>query len=316
MPEGHSENSAVEVLELCARSEALHRAGRLNDAIAVLRGSDLAASATQPDQLRILLEQGRYFTDQIFHANREYDEAMATLESASVLAQRLDDQVSAAKALDMMGYADYYQVLQAGGRDYGALLGRFQAALARREELSDSRGVADSLFHIGLIHERLGENDAAREMYSRAYALATERHHHLELSYAARHLGGLALEAGDLDVALRLFRESLALRQEAGYTLLLPLAHIALGETLLARNEMEGAASQYEQAHTLAQGMQSPLIKESALLALCELAHARGDEEARRDYAVRALSHAQENNLPLGVRAAEAALATITQERA
>jgi hypothetical protein len=140
MPEGHSENSA-EVLELCARSEALHRAGRLNDAIAVLRGSDLAASATEPDQLRILLAQGRFFTDQIFHANREYDEAMATLESASALAQRLDDQVSAATALDMMGFADYYRMLQAGGREYGALLGRFQAALARREELNDSRAL-------------------------------------------------------------------------------------------------------------------------------------------------------------------------------
>jgi tetratricopeptide (TPR) repeat protein len=304
------------VAQLCARAEEAHRAGRLEDAVALFAALDLAEGATETDRLRVSLAQGRLITDRVFHANRGYDEAIATLEAVYALAQQLGDERLGATSLDLIGFADYYRALQAGDKDYRSLLGRFQAALARREGLDDSRGVADSLFHIGLIHERLGETDMALDMYRRAYALAKERGHELELSYAARHLGGLALEAGDLDAALAYFRESLALRQEVGYTLLLPLAHIALGETLLARNDVNSAAREYEQAHALAQGMQSPLIMASSLLALSELAQARGDEDARREYAEQALSSAREDDLPIGVRGAEAALAAITQDHA
>jgi tetratricopeptide (TPR) repeat protein len=301
--------------ELCARAEEAHRAGLLEDAVALFAALDLAEGVAATDRIRVSLAQGKLFTDRVFHANRGYDEAIATLEAAHVLAERVAEALSGATALDMMGFADYYRALQAGDKDYSPLLGRFQAALARREQLNDSRGVADSLFHIGLIHERLGEDDGALDMYRRAYTLAKERGHELELSYAARHLGGLALEAGDFDAARRFFRESLTLRQQAGYTLLLPLAHIALGEVMLAQNDLDGAASQYGQAHTLAQSMQSPLVSVSSLLALSELAHARSNENARREYVEQALSRARAADLPIGIRGAEAALAAITQDR-
>jgi tetratricopeptide (TPR) repeat protein len=315
MSEGHGEGAET-VAEVVARAEALHRAGRLDDAAALFTASDLTNGATELARLRIALAQGKVFTDLVFHANRGYDEAVATLNAARALAARLDDERLAITALDLTGSADYYRVLQAGGRDYGSALEQFKIALARREAFGDTRGVAESLFHVGLIHERLEQYVEALDFYRRSYTLARDRSHLLEQSYAARHLGGRAQETGDLGTALAYFRESLALRQEVGYTLLLPLAHLALGEVMLAQNNADGAAREYEQAHTLAQGMQSLLIVVSSLLALSELAHVRGDEDDRRDYAEQALFRAKQDDLPLGVRAAEAALAAITQDHA
>jgi tetratricopeptide (TPR) repeat protein len=306
--------SSTTISVWCARIEALHFAGRLDDAIALFAARDLTEGAIEPERLRISLAQGTLFADRVFHADRGYDEAAAILDTARALAERLHDERSAATALDLLGMADYYRVMQAGSDDYAPALQRFQTALARREELDDSRGVAESLFHVGLIHERWEQYDDALDFYRRAYTLARDYGHLLEQSYAARHLGGGEQEVGDLDAALVYFRESLALRQEVGYTLLLPLAHIALGEVMLARNEGDGAAHEYEQAHALAQSMQSPLVMVFALLALSELAHARGDEDARREYAEQALSRAQEDRLPLGGRAAQAALAATAQE--
>lgn len=302
---------AVTVSELCARAEALHRSGRLDDARAVFSELGLAMSAPDPERLRILLAQGKLLTDQVFHAGRGYDEAMGTLEAARALAEALGDHLASATALDLLGMADYYRVLQAGGTDYGTSLERFRATLAQREALGDTRGVAESLFHIGLVHERLEQYADALDRYRRAYTLARENGHLIEQSYAARHLGGGAQEMGDLDAALTYFGESLALRQEVGYTLLLPLAHIALGEVMFARNDLDDAAQEYQKAWALAEGMQSPLVIVFSLLALSELAHARGDEGARREYIEQALSHAQKDDLSTGIRAGEAALAAL-----
>jgi tetratricopeptide (TPR) repeat protein len=312
MAEGSDEGTLA---QLCDRAEALRRMGRLDDAVAQFATLDLTQGATEADRLRVSLAQGRLFTDRIFYANRGYDEAVATLEAATALAKRFDNVLSSTTALDLLGLADYYRVMQTGSANYSAALGRFQEALAQREELHDSRGVAETLFHVGLVHERLEHYDDALDKYRRAYTLAKNNGYQLELSYAARHLAGGAQAMGDLNAAVALFRESLTLRQRLAYTLLLPLSHVALGGALLAQKDTDGAAHEYEQAHALAEGMQSPLAVVFSLIALSELAQARGNDDERREYVERALSRAQEDKLPLGVRVADAALTAIAQER-
>src|SRR5437763_15973525 len=89
------------------RADALHRAGRLDDALAIFAEADLAASATEPERLGMLLRQGKLLTDQVFYADRGYDEAVATLDAARTLAERLGDALAAATALDLLGLADY-----------------------------------------------------------------------------------------------------------------------------------------------------------------------------------------------------------------
>jgi tetratricopeptide (TPR) repeat protein len=295
------------------RAEALYRAGQMEDALALLPAGQLTQPT--PESLRVLLLRGRMLTDQVFHANRGYGEAQASLRAARTLAQQLGDEAAAINALELLALADYYRMLQTGAGDYRPLLARFEETLARREALGDTRGIAESVFHVGLIHERLSEREQAWEAYERAYQLAKQHGHKTELSYAARHLGSASFESGDLDAALSYFEESLALRQEAGLTLNVPLAHLAVGDVLLARQDRDGAARHYEQAYALAQGMQSPLAVVLSELALSELAQARGDTDARRDYAEQALSRAQVAELPLGIRAATAALDALRHDR-
>jgi tetratricopeptide (TPR) repeat protein len=323
MSEGRRAGSAMNS-ELCDHAEALRRAGQLYDALALLGRTDrpdpdpdLDASGAPPgDVLRLALLRGAILADLVFHANRGYDEAVATLDAARALADRCGDGVSTATALDLVGMADYYRVMQAGSGSYEAPMGRFRAALTRREALGDSRGVAESLFHVGLALERQEEYDQALDNYRRAYTLAKERGHLLELSYAARHLGYGAEAARDRDAALAYFEESLTLRQELGYALLLPLAHIALGDVLLACKDMDGAAGHFERAWILAEGMQSPLARASSLLALSRTAQARGDADAALSSTERALTLAKEADVPIAIRAASATRDELAKGRA
>src|SRR5262249_36117593 len=117
MSMGRSEDPET-VTELCDHAEALHRAGRLEEALVVFVESGRAHRATEPERLRMLLAQGKLFTDRVFHANRGYDEAVTTLQAASALAEQLDELPAAATALDLLGFADYYGELQAGGKNY------------------------------------------------------------------------------------------------------------------------------------------------------------------------------------------------------
>lgn len=315
MADEQNVNDATPAIDtLCDEADALHRAGRLEDAIALLTrdtSSHLLARADEQAQLRLALLRAQIHILRIFHANRGFPDALASLDEAQALAEKRNAAVAIADTLDQRAHADYYQSLQEGGGDYAALLERFSEALTRREALNDTRGVAESLFHVGLMHERLNEPDRAGEVYERAYALAREHRHKLELSYVARHLGGIASDRHDLVTALAYFEESLALRQDAGYTLGLPLAHIALGDTRLLQRDVSGAAQNYQQARALAEGMQSPLATVFALLALSALAQARDDEGMGRDYAEQALSRAHKDDLSIGIRGAKAALAAI-----
>jgi len=127
MSEGHSDSPAM-VSGLYDRAEALRRAGRLDDAVAQFAMLNLTDGATEVDRLRVSLAQGRLFTDRVFYANRGYEEAVTALEAAGALAKRLDDGFSAATALDLLGLADYYRVMQAGALNYEVALGAWRHA--------------------------------------------------------------------------------------------------------------------------------------------------------------------------------------------
>lgn len=314
MERSHDASDAALTSDTYLRSEALHCAGRLDDALALL--ADAHPAQPTSASLSLLLLRGRILADQVFHAGRGYGEAVASLSEAHALAEQLGDERAAIDARELLALAEYYSAQQGGAENYAQLLTRFEETLARHEALGDSRGMAESLFHVGLMHERLHENDQARLAYERSYVLAKEHGHPRERSYAARHLGYASFAAGDLSAAQQYLEESLALRQELGCALILPLAHIAVGDVLLAQRDKEGAARHYEQAHALAEGMQSPLAVVFSLLALSELASARDEDETGRDYAMRALSRAETDELPLGVRLASATLQAIAEKGA
>lgn len=271
-----------------------YRAGIFSAGLRVLECGDQLLRAARAgdvalaDNGKLALALGALHTHRAFQWHRGFDGVNIALERANELAESSGDSGLLADVLDAFGLARYYQILLTGAGSYEGPRDDFREALARRERLGDTRGMAESAFHAGLAEERAGHAAAARELYERARDIAELHSHWPELSYAVRHLGGLAADAGDLDAALALFRRSLELREQVGYTVLLPAAHEAVGDVLLARGDAAGAEEQYRQACDLALAMETPFSQVTALSALAALLRRQGRADEARQHAERA----------------------------
>jgi hypothetical protein len=118
----------------------------------------------------------------------------------------------------------------------------FERALEIRERLGDRRGVAESLFHIGLVHQITRQDGpAALTCFRRSYELAREAGDAILMSYAVRHVGYMEQAAGSLDAAQAAFEESLALREANGWRPGVAAAQLALAAVLAAKGDRTAA---------------------------------------------------------------------------
>lgn len=275
-------------------AESYYRAGIFSAGLRVLECGDQLLRAARAgdvalaDNGKLALALGALHTHRAFQWHRGFDGVNSMLERANELAESVGDPGLLADVLDAFGLARYYQILLTGAGSYEGPRDDFREALARRERLGDTRGIAESAFHAGLATERMGDLATARALYEQARDLAELHGHRLELSYAARHLGGLAADAGDLDTALALFGQSLELRAQVGYTVLLPAAHEAVGDILVAKGDFGGAEEQYRQACDFALAMETPFSQVTALSALAALLRRHGRAGEAQQYAERA----------------------------
>jgi tetratricopeptide (TPR) repeat protein len=297
---------------LSAIGTAYYKLGKLDEGIRLLTAGIemLNEQEVRPqDAVKILLVAGKLKNRKTFTSNSGYDATLQTLMRAKQIAEANNDEQGLADALQLIGVTFYNQVMLTGEGDYQQARGYFQDALRRREALADQRGVSESLFYIGLIHERLEQNDEAFAFYSRAYQLAEQFAHALEKSYAARHLAGPYIERGDLEQAGRYFAESLRLREEAGYKTLLPLALLAVGDVESAKGNLVNASDYYKQALALAQEMGQQFDIVFTLISLGEIQQKQGESKAVRELYQKALEQAQTINLSGGIKAATVLLA-------
>jgi tetratricopeptide (TPR) repeat protein len=310
------------VSALTKLSGAYYRAGRLSAALHILeRGDELLhgpgqAEVPTAEHLRLTLAWGRILVHQIFLANHNPGLALQTLERARDLAEAAGDAQALAAVLDQLGLARYYHVLNSQQGSYDTALDYFQQALARRETIGDTRDIAESLFHVGLIYERRDQVDAAHAYYKRSLGMAEQHDHALEQSYALRHLGGVAEAAGDLDTALTCFQRSLTMRQSLDYTVLLPLALTAVGDVLLAKGDVPGALVRCQRAADLAAIMETPLAEIISLLSLGAVQRALAQRDDARRSLERALAIARDIGHPTGTASAEQALASLSESAA
>lgn len=261
---------------LCAICEAYYYLGRVDDAIMLLKmGGQVieAKEVTQHDQLTLLLQYGKMLTSSIFYSHGDAKEAFAVLARAKQLAAFLADEQQEAEALDLRGFANYYQLVMTGEGASNTALAYCQQALERREALGDQRGVSEPLFHLGLIYENGDQPDLEKALpsYHRAYQMTRQYGYRLEQSYAARHLGGLAEGRGDLDQARQYFEESLALRREIGFKIALPFSHLAAGGICVKQNEPTTAVTHYKRAEALARELHQSAAALLAQLSLGDL---------------------------------------------
>lgn len=197
------------------------------------------------------------------------------LRAALRSAEAAGDAALTAEARDRLALGLFARDFRAG--DHAEARSLLERALATRRELGDGRGVAETLFHLGLTWEHPKDPtpaDAARavERYQEALAVATAGGFGYEASYAERHLAGQADDAGDVAAARAGFERSLALRREAGATLVLAPALTALADVLVKQGERERARELYEEALRVAREIDAPRFATEPEEALRRLA--------------------------------------------
>jgi tetratricopeptide (TPR) repeat protein len=209
----------------------------------------------------------------------DFGAAGATLEAARQAAEAQGNMPVLAAALDQLGFLQHWKNLEwrMGGapadavppQDVAAELALFEQALALRRALGDEAGVAESLFHIGLVHQLFKNDwDTALSYFQRAHSLAEVAGDDLLLSETHRHIGAFFwVRRGDLATALAHLEQSVALRERLAFPGWLASGLITLGQCELQAGQI--AAARYH----LRRGLQ---LAEAAGLRLWWIQQARG----------------------------------------
>jgi len=193
---------------------------------------------------RAALHRARELLDAGWHRTGDFDAAEPPLVQARRLAEGCGDQATLAAALDQLGILLHFRNLERRQPD-GTIegdptgadeeLALFERGLSLRRELGDDEAIAESLFHVGLVHQLFtGRWDLAEARFREAQALAATAGDAYLRSEVHRHLGAVAWHAGDMDVAIRELTRSLELRESDCEVDTVPSGLIALGQVHLA----------------------------------------------------------------------------------
>lgn len=259
----------------CEIAHSYYFLGRFADAKRVLRNVlDLVETGEirQEDHLKLLLVYGQVLTTEHFTNTTEATHLFATLHQARQIAESLSDQRGLSDALSLLGQAHYFVDLMARLSSSGLperpqeeklfieALSYQQQALALREVLQDTRGMSESHFYIGIVHERWGQRELALPHYHKALEIAEQHGYLYERSEPTRHLAWDALRRADrdLDQALTYSQQALSLREAANFRPHLPFDHLQLGLIYQARGEKAHALRHVEIAAKMAREMDSP----------------------------------------------------------
>jgi len=178
------------------------------------------------------------------------DASAADAELRRVVATESGDRMNRTRALEHLGR------LEESWGDFEAALARYEEALATGEAaLRDAAPtpynrayLVGALSRLGLLRERLGRPDSAREALDRALATARELGTRHLIAQVLLDRGRLAREGGDLDSALARHEEALALATSARLEPDEALALAELGQDALVRGDAEAALARFERA--------------------------------------------------------------------
>jgi tetratricopeptide (TPR) repeat protein len=268
--------TAARMGALLEASETVRRAGRPDDAIQMIDLAEplLAAELSPVQRVRLRLQRARGAFSLARLAGAPADPAVKELRAILQAAEPLQDAALIADVRDQLGLAIYSRDFRKSSLVEARRF--FEQALEARRVLADRRGVAESLFHVGLTWENKKDASAeelrrARASHEEALSVAEAGGFDIEVSYAVRHLAGHKQDAGDLDGALAGFERSLALRTRAGYHIYLAPALLAVGDIWKAKGDAIKARGFYERALAEANRLKAASFQDSARKALQSL---------------------------------------------
>ena len=260
----------VAIEALCEIARSYFFIGRLGDALHVLRLSlhmTEADEVAQKDRLKLLLLYGKILiVNHLLHRG-DADLLFSTIRQAQQIAEAAQDQQGIADALSLLGQAHCHAtttaIVKSGALPFGAqgqgkyeeALAYQQQALSLQEALHDNRGISESHFGIGLVHQFWQQNELAREHFARAIQVAEQYGYVLEQAEPNRHLTIDALLKGDLEAALTHALRALSFRETGGFRPYQPLDHLSLWDIYLKKGDTAKALFHMQQASTLAEEM-------------------------------------------------------------
>ena len=125
----------------------------------------------------------------------------------------------------------------------------FERALAIRRETGDEHDIAESLFHVGLVHQVVrDDNETARPLFEESLRRAPDP---LTQSYALRHIAFCDDAAGDAETAERRHQEALELRRRVGWQAGIAAQLAAVADHRARRGDREGAAELAREARAI-----------------------------------------------------------------
>jgi tetratricopeptide (TPR) repeat protein len=253
--------TAVPAIGELARAYAMR--GWLGEAQRLLQAGIQLAEDDRQD-VALLLLQGEIQVVEHILTWQGGERMLASAYHARQLAEAGGDRQAVADAVGLLGrahlFAEATTALRTGAApDSPPDSGRYreaqalqQQALELRAALNDTRGLSESHFFIGNVHQFWRQPDRAHAHFAEASAIAERYGHSFEQVEPARHMAFLALGRGDLEQALALAERALSLREAVRFRPFLPLDHLLLRSVHLARGERAQAESHQRQAGALA----------------------------------------------------------------
>jgi tetratricopeptide (TPR) repeat protein len=204
---------------------------------------------SRPDDL---LTRAREALPEAAYRTGDFDAVEALLTEAMRLAEAEGDRASQAAALDQLGELRHFRTLERPrdewpSIDHGLERDQFERALAIRRGLGDRAGMAESLLHLGWVHQvLLGDGAKAMPLFREALDVADPDGDAQVRSELHRHIGfHIAIDEGRPEAALPHFRTSLDLWRSGSEP-----ARVIHGLVALARCESSAGLHEAALAHS------------------------------------------------------------------
>ena len=191
--------------------------GKWEDAIILLTGIlPITKHISNDSQAVVWLQIGRTLIDEaLFGGIENFDKRKYILSKAQELAEKSDNKMLSGNIYDAIGFSLHTSYLESDrSKEPEQEMDFFKRGLDLRKEHGSPSQIAESVFHIGLVHDVIRrEYDLALPYHQQAYKLAKQAGDKLIMSYAVRHIGFTKLTQEDIEGATEAFSESLELRR-------------------------------------------------------------------------------------------------------
>jgi len=229
-------------------------------------------------------ERTRFRSEAFFHRawaairTGAFDDADRYAEWALALAETVDDDERARKALGARGVAAWL----AGDLDDAER--HLGTAEARADAEGDPAGAASIQNNLGIVHYERGEFDAALDRFERSRALRERAGVRVALVDSLVNLGVIERDRGRPEAAIERFETAVDLARDTGARDYLAHALRALGNTLADDGRHTAATERLEEALTLARDAGNRENVAHCLRGLGVAARERGDLDRAERY--------------------------------